>query len=260
MILQRSKISVLVPTFNNAPILRECLRSVKWADEILAVDSFSSDGTLEICHEYGARVIQHEYVQSAIQKNWAIPQCAYDWVLQIDTDERLEEGAREEILDAIVHADSGTDAFRLPRKNHILDQWLVVENLYPDFQTRLFRRDRGSFENKEVHAHVQVPGKVQTLTHHILHYGMETISKQLTNIDRYSRYQADELKKRGKKFHWYQLFLRPVAIFGYYYLWKRGFTAGYRGYLISTLNATFDFWTHAKLWEIEKFSLEASPK
>ncbi len=254
------QLSILVPTFNNEKIIRDCLESVKWADEILVADSFSTDRTLDICREYGARIIQHEYVQSAKQKNWAIPQCAHAWILQIDTDERLEQGAREEIINAIANAPDDLNVFRIPRKNHILGTWLQVSNLYPDYQTRLFRRDLARFEDKEVHAHIRVPGQVGTLQHHLLHYGMTSLSKQLMNLDRYSRYQADELKKRGKHFHWYQLVFRPVAIFAYYYFWKRGFTAGYRGLLISAISTTFDFWAHAKLWEIETFNLPASPR
>src|SRR5258708_36958369 len=94
------KLSVLLPTYNNAAIVRATLESVKWADEILVVDSFSTDATLDICREYGARIIQHEYINSAKQKNWAAPQCTHEWVLQIDTDEVLEPGLQEEVAGA----------------------------------------------------------------------------------------------------------------------------------------------------------------
>ncbi|CAG0977144.1 partial heptose III glucuronosyltransferase, partial [Anaerolineae bacterium] len=203
------KLSVLLPTFNNEAIVRECLGSVQWADEILVADSFSTDRTPDICREYGARIIQHEYIQSAKQKNRAIPQCAHEWVLQIDTDERVEPALREEIESILRDPPTGVDGYRIPFKHHILDQWVGVAGLYPEYHLRLFRRDIGRFEDKEVHAHVQVPGRVETLQHHILHYGMPTISKQLGNIDRYSRYQADEMKKCGKRFHWHHLVLRP---------------------------------------------------
>lgn len=256
----RPRLSVLLPTFNNEGLIRECLESVKWADEILVVDSYSTDATLEICREYGARIIQHEYVNSALQKNWAIPQCGHEWVLQIDTDERLEPGLAEEIQSALKSADSNVEGYRIPFKHHILGQWVRVAGLYPEYHLRLFRRSAGRFEDKEVHAHVRVQGQVRDLEHHILHYGMTSISKQLENLDRYTRYQADEYKKRGKRFHGYQLILRPPAIFAYYYLWKMGFTAGYRGFLISAVNATFDFWAHAKLWAIYEHGLPASPK
>jgi glycosyltransferase involved in cell wall biosynthesis len=254
-----AKISVLLPTFNNVEIIRPTLECVKWADEILVVDSFSTDGTLDVCREYGARIIQHEYIQSAKQKNWAIPQCSHEWILQIDSDEVLEPGAAEEIRQRISEAPSDLDAFALRRKNHVLGKWVRTAGLYPDLQTRVFRREVARFEDKEVHAHVRVPGKVKVLDHHILHYGMTSISKQLQNVDRYSRYQANELRKRGKRFRWAQLVIRPFAVFGYYYLWKLGFTAGYRGLLVASLSATYDFWAHAKLWELEALELPASP-
>src|SRR6185295_16160861 len=125
----RPPISILLPTFNNANLVRETLESVKWADEILVVDSFSTDGTVEICREHGARVLQHEYVNSARQKNWAAPQCRHDWVLQIDTDETLEAGSREEI-EAALQSSETVDAFRLPRKNHVLGRWMRHAGIY----------------------------------------------------------------------------------------------------------------------------------
>ncbi len=118
----------------------------------------------------------------------------------------------------------------------------------------------GRFEDKEVHAHVRVPGEVRTLEKHILHFGMTSLSKQLSNIDRYSRYQADELRKRGKRFRWSQIVFRPPAIFSYYYFWQRGFLAGYRGLWLAAISMTFDFWVHAKLWELEALNLTSSPK
>jgi glycosyltransferase involved in cell wall biosynthesis len=254
------KLSVLLPTFNNADILRPTLESIRWADEIVVVDSYSTDATLDLCKTYGARILQHEYIQSAKQKNWAIPQCAFDWILQVDSDEILEVGLKQEIQSALEMVSAETNGFQIPFKHHILGEWVRVCDLYPEYHLRLFRRDKGCFQDKEVHSHVQVPGTVKTLDHHILHYGMTSISKQLRNVDRYSRYQADELHKRGKKFHWYQVTLRPIAIFMYYYFLRQGFTAGYRGVILSALNATFDFWSHAKLWELETFHLPASPK
>ncbi len=260
MTASRPKISVLLPTFNNAAYLRPTLESVKWADEIFVVDSFSTDDTLALCREYGARVVQHEYVQSAKQKNWAIPQCAHEWVLQIDADEILEPDLRQEIEQAVRDAPPDVDGYRTPFKHHVLGEWVRVADLYPSYGLRLFRKSVGRFEDKEVHAHARVPGRMGTLEHHILHYGMKSISNQLRNLDRYSRYQADELKKRGKKFHWHHLVLRPFAIFAYYFFWRRGFVVGYRGLLIAALRAAFDFWAHAKLWELETFHLQASPK
>jgi len=258
--IMSQQISILLPTFNNAATIRDTLESVKWADEILVVDSFSTDRTLDICREYNARVIQHEYINSAKQKNWAVPQCRNEWVLQIDTDETLEHGARKEIEEAIGSAGTQIDAFRLPRKNHVLDRWVRRAGIYPDYQIRLFRRAAGRWNEREVHAHVAVAGQVVTLRHHILHFGMQSISKQLRNLDRYTRYEADELRKLGVSFGWTRVTLRPCLVFAKRYVWERGFLEGWRGFILCAYLAIYDLLSQAKLWEMEELGLEQSPR
>ena len=256
----RPRISILLPTFNSAAIVRDTLESVKWADEILVVDSFSTDRTLEICQEYDARIIQYEYINSAKQKNWALPQCRHEWVLQIDSDETLEPGLREEIEEALASSSEDVLAFRLPRKNHVLGLWLRHAGVYPDYQTRVFRRDRGRWTEREVHAHVQVPGEVRTLKHHVMHYGMPNISKQIRNLDRYTRHEADELRKQGIRFRWTRLVVRPWGVFFHRYVWLKGFLDGWRGFIVCGYFAIYDFLSQAKLWELEEMGLEQSPR
>jgi len=253
-------ISVLLPTFNSAATVSDTLDSVKWADEILVVDSFSTDGTLDICHEYGARIIQHEYINSAKQKNWAAPQCRHEWILQIDTDEVLSPELKEEIIAAVESAPPTVEAFRLPRKNHVLGEWVRHGGIYPDYQTRLFRRDRGSWHEREVHAHLAVSGEVRNLHHNILHYGMPSLSKQLGNLNRYTRYEADEMHKLGRRFRWHDLIFHPWLIFFHRYLWLQGFRDGWRGFILSAYSGIYDFLSRAKLWEMQTLSLKQSPR
>ena len=256
----RPRISILLPTFNSAAFVRDTLESVKWADEIMVVDSFSTDRTLEICQEYGARIVQHEYINSAKQKNWILPQCRHEWVLQIDSDETLEPGLCEEIEEALASHSGDARAFRLPRKNHVLGRWMRYAGIYPDYQTRLFRRDYVSWIEREVHAHVAVAGEVRTLKHHIMHYGMPNISKQLRNLDRYTRYEADELRKQGVRFGWSRLVVRPLGVFFHRYVWLKGFLDGWRGFIVCGYFAIYDFLSQAKLWELEELGLEESPR
>lgn len=246
-----AKVSVLLPTYNEEKVVRECLESIKWADEILVVDSYSTDRTLEIVAEYGARVIQHEYINSAKQKNWAIPQCRYEWVLQIDADERLESSLQEEIKAVLEDPPAEVDGFLIPFKHHILGKWVKTMGLYPEYHLRLFRRDKGRFQDREVDAHVVVPGRVGTLKNHILHYGMESVSRRLRDLDRYTRYEADERAKQGRRFSWFNILFRPFAAFCYYYFYRLGFTTGIRGLMLAVHKADFLFWTYAKLWEKE---------
>lgn len=236
------------------------LESVKWADEILVVDSFSSDETLEICRKYGARIIQHEYINSATQKNRALKECRYQWILQIDSDEILESGLREEIQQTIKLASPDVHLFRIPRKNHMLGRWLRYGGNYPDYQTRLFRRDEGRWSEREVHAHVEVAGKMQTLKGAILHDNMPHITKELRNFDRYTRYEADEMHKQSRRFHWHGLIVRPWIVFIHRFVWLQGFRDGWRGLIYSAYVAMYVFMSHAKLWEIEELGLERSPQ
>lgn len=250
--MTREKVTVLIPTFNSAALLRDLLPDVQWADQILFVDSFSTDDTLALARECGADVIQHEYINSAKQKNWAIPQCAHEWVLLIDTDERLPDELQAEIQNVLAGAiPLSVDAYRVARKTMFLGKWLKGMSLWPDYQTRLFRKSVGRYEDKEVHADVQVPGQIRTLQHALIHNATPSLSKQINLLDRYSRYQADELVKQGRKFRWRNLLLRPAAAFTVLYLFKGGWRAGVRGLFIAFHTAAYVFFTHAKLWEKE---------
>jgi glycosyltransferase involved in cell wall biosynthesis len=256
---KRQKISVLIPTYNCADILRPTLDSVTWADEILIVDSYSTDDTLALCKQYGARILQHEYETPARQKNWAIPQCSYDWVLQLDSDEVLEPGVKDEICSVIQSAPEDVHAFRFARKNHILGKWVQHGGIYPDYQTRLFRRDLGQFEDRQVHEHLIVSGRIGEMQGQLIHFGMENISKQLRNLDRYTRYEADELHSMGRKFQASQLFILPWRTFLYRFLWQQGFRDGWRGLIVCAHAAIYQFFAHAKLWELEELHLGRSP-
>lgn len=246
-----AKLSVLLPTYNETDKITECLETIKWADEILVVDSYSQDNTLEIVSRFGARVIRHQYLNSAKQKNWAIPRCEHEWVLQIDADERLEPALQEEIQNVLRNPPLNVDGYRMPFKHHVLGKWVRSMDLYPEYHLRLFRKSVGRFQDREVDAHLVVPGKVVALKNHFLHFGVESISQRLRPLDRYTRYEADERAKQGRRFHWLDFLGRPVAVFLFNFLFKQGFRDGFRGVFISALKADFLFWTYAKLWEKE---------
>lgn len=257
---ERPPITVLLPTFNCAATVRATLESVQWADEILVVDSYSTDATLDICREYGARIIQHEYINSAKQKNWALPQCRHEWVVQIDSDEVLTDELRQEIERAVATVPGEVHAFRMPRRNHMMGRWVRYGGTYPDHQIRVLRRDRARWTEREVHAHINVPGKIETLRHDLLHYDIPHVGRPLRNLDRYTRYEADELNKKGVKFRWHHLLVRPLGVFLYRYLWLQGFRDGWRGLVICAYWSMYVFFTRAKLWELEELGLDKSPR
>jgi glycosyltransferase involved in cell wall biosynthesis len=240
--------------------VRDTLESVQRASEIVVVDSFSTDRTVEICKEYGCRILQHEYLNSATQKNWAAPQCSHPWIFQIDSDEVASPGLWDEIEASISRVDRDTHAFRLPRRNHFLGQWIQHGGFYPDHQIRLFRRDEGSWQTREVHAHLRVPGKIEMLQGHLIHHDAPTISRRICNLDRYTRYEADELLKNGAHFRWHDVVLRPWAAFAYRYLYLQGFRDGWRGFVHCAYSGIYVFISRAKLWELDELGIQRSPR
>ena len=230
------------------------------ASEILVIDSYSTDRTREICAEYGCRILQHEYINSAAQKNWAAPQCTHEWIFQIDSDEVASPELWREVQDTVASAGLDTDAFRVPRRNHFVGRWMRYGGFYPDYQVRLFRRDKGAWQTREVHAHLQVPGNIGTLHNDIIHHDAPTLSRRIHNLDRYTRYETDELRKSGKRFRWHDVIFRPVAAFLYRYLYLQGFRDGWRGFVHCGYTAMYVFVSRAKLWELEELGLERSPR
>ena len=253
-------LSVLLPTYNCSNSLHNTIRSIIWADEIIVIDSFSRDNTAQIAKNYGAKVFQHEYINSAKQKNWAIQHCSNQWIFQIDSDEILQEKAEEIIRDAINNAGENTHCFKMPRKNHVLGKWVKYGGLYPDWEYRLFRKEYGKWWDREVHSRIVVPGAIESLETPLIHHGMSNISKQLSNLDRYTRYEADELIKRNIKFSFMKWILGPIYIFIKRYFILQGFRDGWRGFFLAVYAGIYLFISHAKLKEIEILKLERSPK
>ena len=254
------KLSVLIPTFNCETSIRKTLESVKWANEIIIIDSYSTDNTLLIAKEYTDHIYQKEYLNSAQQKNNAIDYCKNDWIFQIDSDESLNKEAESIICTAIEMDNEDIDCFRMPRKNYVLGKWVKHGGLYPDWEYRLFRKDKGRWLGKEVHSRIDVPGRIEELGLQIIHHGMPNISKQLENLNRYTRYEADELKKRKIKFSIIRWILSPPLILIKKYIIQQGFRDGWRGFFLAVYSAIYVFLSHAKLKEIEILNLERSPK
>jgi glycosyltransferase involved in cell wall biosynthesis len=253
-------VSVLIPTLNVGEKLVATLESVKWAKEIVIVDSFSDDQTLEIAGRYGARILARKYVNSAMQKNWALAECTSPWILQVDSDEIISPELRDEIALTLKAVPEDVHAFRMPRMNFFLGEWLRYGGNYPDYQTRLFRRGLGRWQEREVHAHVEVPGRVGTLVSAIAHDDWPTLSKMLARLDRYTRYEADELRKQGEVFRGIDLVLRPASAFLSRYIGQGGFLDGWRGFIFCVYTACYVFMTRAKLWEMKTLMLFRSPE
>ena len=238
---EKIKLSILIHCYNNEDTIRELLENVKWADEIVICDSFSTDKTLEICREYTDKIYQYEHKNSADQKNWAIPKCKYDWILQVDTDERLTDQLIEEVKELLKETNIKFEAFKIPFKNYLFGKWIKGANNYPDYHERLFRRHL-RFENKKIHAHLMVSGEVGILKSHILHIGWEDMQTIIRRFRRHRRLCLLQKKYQGNNYKFYHLVLRPPAMFLFLFFFKRGFIDGWRGVFFCGFFALLDFY------------------
>jgi glycosyltransferase involved in cell wall biosynthesis len=242
------KITVLVPCFNNEDIIEDCLESVKWADEIYVVDSGSTDRTREIALKYTDRIVVHEYVNSATQKNWAIPLCTHEWVMVIDTDERATPELQKEIQELMAGGPE-FDGYYIDRQNHFFGIPISTCGWERDDVLRIFKRDTSRYRDRHVHADVIIEsGKIGRVKGKLLHYTYNSFDQYLEKFGRYTTWSANDLYKAGKKPTVSNLTLRPLFRFFKMFILRKGFTDGVPGLILCLLAAMSVFMKYAKLW------------
>ncbi|MBN1880486.1 glycosyltransferase family 2 protein [bacterium] len=238
-------ITVLIPCFNEELNIRDCLDRVLWADEILLVDSFSTDRTLDIAREYPVSILQHEYINSAAQKNWAIPQAKHDWVLIVDSDERVSPELREEIH-ALFDGVPSKDGYWIRRKNYLLGRQVRHSGWGNDRVLRLFRKDLGRYQRKRVHAQVDLQN-VGELNAYLLHYSINSVSQWLEKINRYTTWKSQDKFESGFRAPLLQGLIRPELRFIRDYFVKLGFLDGFSGFLIAVMSGMAEFLMSVKV-------------
>ncbi len=243
----REKLTAIVPTYNEEKNIEECLKSISFADEIIVVDSFSTDKTIEIAKKYADRVVQHEYRYSAAQKNWIIPQASNEWILIVDADERVPAELREEILQTL--ANPLCDAYWIGRRNFIGSREIRYGSWGRDKVIRLFRRDKCRYEDKEVHAEVVVDGKVCRLKNKLIHYTYQNIDEYVKKLIRYAEWGANQRLKEGWRGRWYQIVFFPIFTFFRNFFINLGFLDGIYGFIVEALNSWYVFLKYVKLYE-----------
>jgi glycosyltransferase involved in cell wall biosynthesis len=242
------KISATVIVKNEEKNISGCLKSLDFADEIVVVDSGSSDRTKEICCRYpNVRFYERTWEGFGRQKNIAANLATNDWILNVDADERVTA----EMLSAIRSADYlQYTGFRVARKNYFAGRWVRYCGWYPDYNLRFYDRMRGRFSDRSVHEAVECDGPVGILQGDLLHYTYEGISDYLQRMERYSSLAAGEIVARGKVPGWPALAGRPLFTFFKMFLLKRGFLEGYPGFQLSVLYACYTFVKYAKAREL----------
>lgn len=245
----RRRLTVIIPTYNEEGTIGDCLASVGFADEVLVVDSFSTDGTVRLARDAGARVLQHEYVYSARQKNWAIPQAAHEWVLLVDSDERVTPPLRDEIL-ALLESGPEHDGYWILRANHFLGRRMRRCGWGTDRVIRLFRRDVSRYQDREVHAEIDLAGPLPVLRHPLEHHSFRSFRQYWRKIQLYSEWGAAQMYKEGRRAGALQILGRPVTRFLKMYVIRLGFLEGVHGLVLSLLGAFTVYLKYARLWEM----------
>jgi (heptosyl)LPS beta-1,4-glucosyltransferase len=251
-------VSVTIITFNEAAHLAAAIASVAWADEILVVDSGSTDGTLEIARRLATRVEVREWPGYAVQKNYAASVARHEWILSLDADERVS-GLLAESLQEWRGGEPDARGYRMARTSWYLGAWIRTTDWYPDYQLRLYDRRAGAWKPARVHESVQVSGEPALLAGDIEHYPYADVSDHIRRIDRYTSLAALDLQDGGQSAGALALLLHPAAAFLRNYILRRGFQQGRAGLAVSLLNSYYVLLKYVKLLEMERLPPAGRP-
>jgi glycosyltransferase involved in cell wall biosynthesis len=246
-------LSVAIITHNEENTIEEALKSVQWADEIVVLDSFSTDSTVEKCREYTSKVHTSEWLGFSEQKNRAVSLTSQPWVLVLDADERVTEDLRNEII-SLFRESSLKDGYYVPRKNHFGKKWIRHGGWWPDYTLRLFRREKGGFEKREVHESVKVNGTTGHLKNPLIHYTYRDIDDYLLRMQTYSTLAAKELLRQGRRAGLLDVIFRPPATFLRMLFLQLGILDGIYGILLAWLYAVYTYKKYLKLMKMQKTS------
>lgn len=247
-------LSVVVSVFNGESEFDACLKSASWAQEIIVINNSSTDRTLEIARKYTDKIFTRpNNAMLNVNKNFGFSKATGEWILCLDTDERITPELQKEILSTINNELSTADGYWIARKNIIFGRWIEHTGWYPDYQLRLFRRGKGRFEEKHVHEMVKVMGEVSYLKNNLIHYHYSTIFQFLNKLNIYVVNEAEQLIKGGYEFKWQDAIRFPVKEFLSRFFAREGYRDGFHGLMLSLLMAFYHLLIVAVIWEKKGF-------
>jgi glycosyltransferase involved in cell wall biosynthesis len=247
--MPRNPLTALVTSFNEVDQIEECISSLLWADQIVLIDSFSTDGTVELVRERFPSVLieQRAYLGAAAQKNWAIDRLENDWVLVVDADERVTPQLREEIVATLV--DPRFPAYSIGRRNFVLGKEVRFSGLQRDRVTRLFDRKNARYPNRRVHADLVVNGRTGFLRQKFLHNYVRSFDHMSSKMNRYALWSATQMFVDGKRSSGFSIIGHAGFRMLRDYIFNLGFLDGTRGLITTGMHTYYVFWKYVKLWE-----------
>ncbi len=243
------KVSACIITFNEEQTIRECLDTVRWCDEIIVVDSGSTDQTVSICESAGCKVMYHKFFSFSLQRQFASEQASNDWILFIDADERLSPGLIEEFKNLTPETVKRHVAYDLRFKTHIYGKLMRSCGLKYEKHVRFYDRRHVRFDDRIVHECLQINGSVGIFENHVLHYTYPTISSHLVKLNRYTEMWSTESFKKGKRTSLFRVVVQfPIKFFQTFIL-RGGFKDGFHGFLFSFMHGVSGTMKYAKLYQ-----------
>jgi glycosyltransferase involved in cell wall biosynthesis len=242
-------LSAVIITKNEEKNIRECLESVKWANEIIIVDAGSTDSTIEIAKYFTQKIFIRTWDGYGAAKNFGLSQCTSEWVFWLDADERITPELQKEILYVLTSVDQTVAALSMPRRANFLGKWIYHCGWYPGRITRVFRRSAGRFTEEKVHERLEIQGVTIPLRSDLLHYTDPNLKHYFEKFSKYTSLAAEELADRKKEFSFIRLIANPVWVFVKMYIFRLGFLDGIPGLILCVLSANYVFTKYAKLWE-----------
>lgn len=243
---QKLELSLVIIALNEERNIERCIKSVPFASEVIVVDSFSTDKTPEIAKQLGAKVVDRTFTGFRDQKEYATNLATQPWVLSLDADEALSEELQIEIKQILQNPEK--DGYRCPRVSYHLGRWIRHGGWYPDWQLRLFKKEKCTWVGGQVHESVSISGEVGTLKNDLQHFVFRDLEHQIDTNNRYSSLGAQNLIEKGKRPSTLKLLFKPLGKFIECYFWKKGFLDGQAGFIIALGAAQSMFLKYAKLW------------
>ena len=230
------KITAIIPTGNEEHNIVDAIKSIDFCDEIMIVDSFSSDKTVELAKPLADTILQRKFEYPASQKNWAIPQAKYKWILLLDADERVTQKLKKEIIE-ILNSNIVCSGFWIMRENYFMGKKVMFSGWQRDKVIRLFKRDECKYENKHVHEEIINNGNIGFLRNNLIHNTFKSKKAYLQKLEKYARWQAKDYDKKVEQITLYHLGLKPLFRFLKHYIYQLGFLDGTVGFIIASYQA-----------------------
>jgi glycosyltransferase involved in cell wall biosynthesis len=249
--MQRIPLSVVVMVRNEEKNIADCLDSVAgWVEEIVVIDDFSSDRTLEIVKRYTDKIFQRKWDMEGISRNFAYSKASCQYILSLDADERVTPVLRDEII-AIFRKGPKFEGYRIPHRNFLGERWIRHGGWYPNLKLKLFRKDKFRYEEAEYHPRVLFDGKTFVLKGELLHYNYRDFHAAFAKLNHQTDFEAKKWVRDGRKMNLRILFWKVSTRFIKFYIVKKGYKDGFVGFFFAWFDGLYQFSTYCKYWEIK---------